>query len=132
MIITFIIYGLIGLGMEVFWTGLGSLIKKDFRATSKTSIWMFFIYGSAALFTPVINLLNPLPMLIRGLVYTSCIFLIEYSVGMLLKKLKACPWDYSASKFSIQGVIRLDYMPVWFVVGLVFEFSYLYFIYFIR
>ena len=128
MIITFIIFGLIGWCMEVFWTGLGSLIKRDIRATSKTSIWMFFIYGSAALFTPVISLVNPLPVIIRGLIYTSCIFLVEYCVGMFLKRLKACPWDYSASKFSIQGVIRLDYMPVWFAVGLFFEFSYLYFI----
>ena len=128
MIITFIIYGLIGWCMEVFWTGLGSLIKKDFRATSTTSIWMFFIYGSTALFTPVISAISPLPVLVRGLIYTSCIFFIEYCTGIFLKKLKMCPWDYSSSRFSVQGVIRLDYAPVWFVVGLGFEFAYLYFI----
>jgi len=89
---------------------------------------MFFIYGSAALFTPVISLVNPLPVIIRGIIYASCIFAIEYLAGIFLKKLKMCPWDYSQSKFSIQGVIRLDYTPVWFVVGLFFEFTYLYII----
>jgi len=128
MITTFLIFGLIGWCMEVFWTGLGSLLKKDFRATSTTSIWMFFIYGSAALFTPVITAVSPLPLILRGVIYASCIFLVEYGAGILLKRFKVCPWDYSACKFSIQGVIRLDYAPVWFGVGLFFEFAYLNFI----
>ena len=128
MIMTFITFGLIGWCMEVFWTGLGSLIRKDFRATSTTSIWMFFIYGSAALFTPVISAISPLPLLLRGLIYTFCIFGIEYSTGILLKRFQICPWDYSHSRYSIQGVIRLDYTPVWFVVGLGFEFAYLQFL----
>jgi len=128
MIITFFIFGLIGWCMEVFWTGLGSILKKDFRATSTTSIWMFFIYGSAALFTPVIRLILPFPLVIRGLIYALCIFTVEYGTGMFLKTLNVCPWDYSSCRFSVQGVIRLDYTPVWFGVGLLFEFAYLNFI----
>jgi len=128
MITNFIIFGLIGWCLEVVWTGLGSLIKRDFSASSKTSIWMFFIYGSAALFTPVIYAINSLPLLLRGIIYATCIFAIEYGAGIFLRKLKVCPWDYSGAKFNIQGVIRLDYTPVWFAVGLFFEFTYLYFI----
>ncbi len=59
--------------------------------------------------------------MIRGGVYTIGIFLTEYSLGTLLKKYKACPWDYSKSKYNFRGVIRLDYAPLWFIVGLLFE-----------
>ena len=114
--------------MEVFWTGLGSILKKDFRATSTTSIWMFFIYGSAALFTPVIRMIAPFPLVVRGLIYATCIFAVEYATGRVLKTFNVCPWDYSSCRFSVQGVIRLDYTPVWFGVGLLFEFAYLNFI----
>jgi len=128
MLMRFLIYGIMGWSMEVFWTGLGSLIKHDFTAKSTTSIWMFFVYGSAAFFTPMIDLIYPLPMLVRGLIYAVCIFVVEYIVGMALKQVKMCPWDYSGAKTSIQGVIRLDYAPVWFTVGLLFEFTYIWFL----
>jgi len=125
MIIRFVVYGIIGWSMEVLWTGIGSLLKKNFLATSTTSIWMFFIYGSAALFAPMIEFIIPLPMFFRGLIYMLCIFIVEYIAGMAMKSAKICPWDYSASKYSVQGVIRLDYAPAWFGAGLVFEFVYL-------
>ena len=32
-----------------------------------------------------------------------------------------CPWDYSRARSNIQGVIRLDYAPVWFLTGLLYE-----------
>ena len=110
--------------MEVLWTGLGSLIKRDFTAKSTTSIWMFFVYGSAAFFTPLIDLISPLPIMARGAIYALCIFAVEYAAGMTLRCFKMCPWDYSGAKTSVQGVIRLDYAPVWFGVGLAFEFTY--------
>jgi len=114
--------------MEVFWTGLGSLLRRDFTAKSTTSIWMFFVYGAAAFFTPMIDLIYPMPMLARGAIYAVCIFVVEYIVGTALKHANMCPWDYSGAKTSIQGVIRLDYAPVWFTVGLLFEFTYVRFL----
>ena len=118
---TFITFGLIGWCMEVFWTGLGSLIRKDFRATSTTSIWMFFIYGSALFLEPVYDLLAPYPLIIRGCVYVVCIFAAEYLSGMALRRARICPWDYSGSAYSIHGVISLSFAPAWFTAGLVFE-----------
>ena len=128
MIIRFAIFGIIGWSMEVLWTGLGSLIRRDFRATSTTSIWMFFVYGSAAFFTPLIELIYPLPMLLRGGIYALCIFVVEYIVGMAMRRFDVCPWDYSTSKYSVQGIIRLDYAPVWFGVGLIFEYTFMRFL----
>jgi len=107
--------------MEVFWTGLNALLKKDYKLSSTTSVWMFFIYGMAVFLEPVILVLQPLPLVVRGLVYALCIFAVEYVTGGFMKRVNLCPWDYSGSRYSIQGVIRLDYAPVWFTAGLIFE-----------
>ena len=31
------------------------------------------------------------------------------------------PWDYSGVPHQYKGIIRLDYLPVWFLTGLFFE-----------
>ena len=50
-----------------------------------------------------------------------CIFAVEFVTGSFLKLMHLCPWDYSQSPWNINGVIRLDYAPVWFIAGLLFE-----------
>ena len=60
-------------------------------------------------------------ILVRGTMYTICIFCAEYGTGKWLKKNHCCPWDYSDSKCNIEGVIRLDYAPLWFLVSLFYE-----------
>ena len=107
--------------MEVFWTGLGSLINKDYKLRSNTSIWMFFIYGMVVFLEPVYILISPLPMLLRGFIYAVCIFTGEYLTGGILKRADLCPWDYSSARYSVQGIIRLDYLPAWMAAGLIFE-----------
>lgn len=113
--------GLGGWCLECFWTGLHSLVKKDKCILCKTSYWMFPVYGAAALLTPLFHKARHLPVLLRGTLYTVLIFLGEFFSGTFLKKHHACPWDYSKAKFNIKGVIRLDYAPVWFFTGLLFE-----------
>lgn len=109
--------------MEVFWTGLGSALKKDKKLTSNTSIWMFPIYATAVIIEPMAEKMrkNHRTTLKRGSVYALCIFATEFLSGSILKKHKCCPWDYSAAKTNINGVIRLDYFPVWFAAGLFYE-----------
>jgi len=115
---------MMGWCLEILYTGLQSFLKKDYRLTANTSIWMFFIYGMAVFMEPVSNLLFRIPVLMRGGVYVVCIFAIEYITGMALKKIRICPWDYGDSKYNIRGVIRLDFAPLWFAAGLLFEFTY--------
>lgn len=118
----FIVYGLIGWCAEVFWTGLGSLMKGDVKLSAFTYIWMFPIYGLAVFLEYVHNKIRHMPVLLRGSIYMVIIFTIEYSTGSLLRLvLGVCPWDYSGSPLSINGIIRLDFIPVWFFAGLVFE-----------
>jgi Predicted membrane protein len=117
----FIICGLIGWCMEIFWTGFESFKRRELKLVGQSSFWMFPIYGMAALLTPISRILKDKNLFVRGGIYSLGIFAVEYITGSLLKKHDCCPWDYSKSKFNINGVIRLDYFPVWFVAGLLFE-----------
>ena len=119
--LSFIKCGILGWGMEIFWTGLGSLLHGDPRLTGRSSLWMFPIYGLAAAIGPVYQILKPLNVIFRGLIYMICIFAVEYATGAFLRSLNLCPWDYSQDAFHINGLIRLDYAPLWFAVGLIFE-----------
>ncbi len=113
--------GLTGWCMEIFFTSLDSLRRRDFKLKGNTSVWMFPIYGCAALFAPIYRLLRRKPFWVRGLTYMSLIFSGEYISGRLLSKHSMCPWDYGRSKWHIRRVVRLDYAPVWFGAGLLFE-----------
>lgn len=114
--------GFIGWGLECFFTGLGAVAAhKDKKLRCTSSVWMFPIYGLAAAIKPISKKLRRFNVLIRGGVYTALIFITEYCTGSILRKFKACPWDYSKTKYNYKGVVRLDYAPLWFLVGLLYE-----------
>ena len=114
--------GLMGWGVECFWTGCGSLCAgKDRKMHCETSLWMFHIYGMASVLTPLCHAMEGKNVMLRGSVYTTCIFLAEYSTGTWLKKKNCCPWDYSDAKSNYKGIVRFDYAPLWFLVGLMYE-----------
>ena len=117
----FILCGLIGWCLEIFWTGLKSFQRRQMKLEGRSSIWMFPIYGMAAFLAPIARLLRKKCFWVRGAVYTCAIFLTEYLTGSFLKKRDMCPWDYSRARFNIHGIIRLDYAPVWFLTGLLYE-----------
>lgn len=112
---------MIGWAMEIFWTGLHAFRVRNLKLIGSSSLWMFPIYGSAAFLAPVMQKLKDISLFKRGFIYMSCIFLGEYISGMLLKRRNMCPWDYSRTPYHLNGVIRLDYAPVWFLVGLLYE-----------
>ncbi|MGN0168718.1 MAG: hypothetical protein ACI4AB_11790 [Acetatifactor sp.] len=113
--------GLIGWCMEIIFTALHSLRNRDMTLKGVTSLWMFPIYGCAAIVAPLSRLLKKVPVWLRGLTYMSMIFSTEYLSGKLLSRHKLCPWDYGKSRWNIDRVIRLDYAPYWFGAGLLFE-----------
>lgn len=118
----FFLCGALGWCMECFWTGMDAIrCHKDKTLRCRTSVWMFPIYGMAALFAPISRLLKGVPAIFRGIVYTILIFTGEFLSGSLLKKHESCPWDYSNAKYNYKGLIRLDYAPAWFISGLIFE-----------
>lgn len=118
---SFLTCGLTGWCMEIIYTSLHSLRRKDYRLTGNTSIWMFPIYGMACLLSPLFRHLKGKNIILRGGIYTCFIFAGEYLSGSFLRKFKACPWDYSNARMNIKGLIRLDYAPLWFGAGILYE-----------
>jgi len=119
----FLLYGCTGWVLEVLFTGAGAALKRDRSATAQTYLWMHPIYGGTALALEEVSArLKPLPRPLRALAYTALIFAAEYGTGWFLKRLLGrCPWDYSGSRFSVHGLIRLDYAPAWYLTALLFE-----------
>jgi len=117
----FLIYGIIGLVLEVIYTGLASLLRGDLSMHSFTFLVMLPIYGLSVFLEPVHNHLRPYPWWLRGLIYLITIWVIEYSSGLVLAGLLGyCPWRYS-DFLNIKGYITLRMAPEWFLVGLGFE-----------
>lgn len=117
----FIICGCIGWCSEILTTSFASFRKKEATLTGKTSLFMFPIYGAACLMKPLFILFSAFHWIVRGFIYMLCIFTGEYISGYFLRKKGRCPWDYRKSGWNINGLVRLDFAPAWFIIGLIFE-----------
>ena len=117
----FIKCGIAGWCMEICFTALDSLRRRDMKLKGVTSLWMFPIYAGAVFLKPFFWLMKGKPLFIRGFVYAALILVGEYLAGSFLCKSKKCPWDYTRSKWHVGKVVRLDYLPVWVLAGLFFE-----------
>lgn len=127
MWIRFVAYGLLGWCGEIIWTATRERAtgrQTDWKLRGTTYLWMLPLYGLILpLYEPVHNALRGWPWPVRGAVYMVGFFVLEYASGWLLRRFTgACPWDYTGrSRFQVQGLIRLDYAPVWFAVGMLLE-----------
>lgn len=123
MMKNFMIFGILGWCAEILWTGFCSFWMGDFSLTAKTYLWMFPIYGLAGLSLPLfLSFRRYCPLWQRVGFYVFAIFSVEFLAGWVLQiGTGACPWDYGDRPLSFMGFIRLDYAPLWAVLGLVFE-----------
>jgi len=121
LIHNFIHCGILGWCLEIIFTAANSVRRREFTLKGNTSLYMFPIYGLAAFLSPICRLLKGKPVLFRGLTYAGLIFSAEYLTGSLLTKKGLCPWDYGRSKWHVNRLIRLDYIPFWALAGLLFE-----------
>lgn len=117
----FFLCGMIGWCLEIFWTGFHSFRRREWKLVGNSSIWMFPIYGMASFLKPVSRWIRHKNVWLRGGLYAGAILLTEYVTGSFLQKKNACPWDYSKARWNYKGIIRLDYIPVWFFTGLLYE-----------
>ena len=119
--ITFLHCGIFGWCLEILFTAFQSFRRREKTGMGNTSVFMFFVYGMAVFLKPVCLLVRKLPAFFRGIVYMLCIFSAEYTAGALLSKKELCPWNYERSRYHVKKLIRLDYAPLWFFTGLLFE-----------
>jgi hypothetical protein len=121
-----VLYGLFGWCAEIAYTGVASALHGEgWRLTGTTYLWMFPIYAAGAVLVlePLHDRIRSWRWWWRGLSYVPVVWAIEYATGALLvQALGYCPWDYSgATRWHIDGLIRLDFAPLWCALGLVFE-----------
>lgn len=126
----FLVYGAFGWCAEILWTSLYALVSAlragkaiDWRLAGTSYLWMFPIYGGGGLlFEQAHALIAAWPWAARGAVYMVGCFAVEYATGWVIKLITGkIPWDYSYSRWHVHGLIRLDYVPVWFAFGLLLE-----------
>ena len=119
----FFLFGILGGCAEILWTGFCSFLLGDAALTAKTYLWMFPIYGLAGLSLPLfLAFRRYCPLWQRAGIYVFAIFAVESITGWLLQwGTGICPWDYGDRSFSVMGLIRLDYAPLWAILGLFFE-----------
>ncbi len=119
----FIIFGFLGIFAEVVFTAIiDSIIKKDPILKGCSYLWMFPIYGAAGLLIKFLFFVfAENNWFFRGAIYAAYIIAGEFATGSFLQfYIGRCPWHYTA-RFSFRNVIRLDYFPIWFIVGLLIE-----------
>lgn len=127
-----------GITLEVFWTSISNYRrKKDFRLKGHSYLWMFPVYAIVPfIYMFSLNFLSDYSIFIRGLFYMFAFYLLEYLSGYLIKKIIGqSPWDYSNRSIKIfgkkfksnfHGLICLEYGPVWYIYGILFEFYFLF------
>ena len=124
-----LLFAVLGLGMEVVFTGFLDYRKDAQRhLLGYSSLWYLPLYMMPPLLLSMTGwLLFTLPLVTRGLIYTALIFLVEYTGMFCLRRLLgASPSEanYYQSRWHVHGLIRLDYAPVMFLMGLAFEYVY--------
>ncbi|MBT3181593.1 MAG: hypothetical protein HN337_03675 [Deltaproteobacteria bacterium] len=127
MLAKFILFGMIGICGSLAITAFKkTVISRKLELTGETSVILFPIYGLIGLIYPLIAIhLGDLTWYLRGVIYTIVFYIFQYVSGLLLTKIKLCPWSYS-SRWSFQGLIRIEDAPIWFFAGLAVEWIYPY------
>lgn len=127
--------GAAGWCLEILFTSVDSFLVHDWRLMGRTSLLMFPIYGLGALLRPVgrwidrwldegvwdLGVSAGSFIFRHGMMDMVLIFCAEYLFGFWMGRLGICPWDYSGRPTNVNGLIRLDFAPLWFCTGLLFE-----------
>lgn len=118
----FMLMGCIGITVEIFFTAIYdflTLATHDLSLKGHSYIWMFFIYGTAALaFPPFMKILVHIKWWGRGLFFGFGILVAEYITGAILRYTTGfCPWEYKIG-MHIDGLVRLDYYPFWVIFAI--------------
>lgn len=119
-----LVYGLAGSLLEALFTSsVTSLGARRVEPHGPSTPWMVPIYGLAMpLFEPVHDRIRGRPPWQRGFVYATGILAVEWTSGRLFRRLTGrVPWDYGRAGLSVDGLIRLDYAPLWGALGLATE-----------
>lgn len=123
------LYALQGYFIEITFTAFYDLIEGtgNLKLRGYTSVWSLFIYSVASLVMERINaFLQPrgVPLLVRAAAHALWMYAWEFTTGCMLSRVDACLWDYKNYRYNIAGLVTLEYAPLWFLLGVIFEVVY--------
>jgi uncharacterized membrane protein len=113
----FLAYGLVG------WAVDSLFVFAHTGRRRPSSLLNVPVYGLAQpLFEPVHDRIRHRPLALRAATYGVGILGIEYASGRLFRRfLGYVPWNYRDARFSFDGLVRIDYLPLWGMFGLGLE-----------
>ncbi len=112
---------------DILYKSQETFLKKSSKNITGGILFLdvLYLWKSTLLFHFFFPVIQDWFILFRLLFYGLIILLAEYIYGFILKTIiSKCPWHYS-SKFSVNGLIRLDYLPIWMLVGWILEIVYI-------
>ncbi|KAF3708546.1 Transmembrane protein 229b [Channa argus] len=119
------VYALHGCLCEVAFTAvLDWCCTQDRRLAGHSSLWALPMYATAIYLIEGLRdclLARHQPLPVRLTAYTVFIYLWEFSWGSGLRLLGACPWDYSAYRYNLGGLVTLEYALPWAVAAFLAE-----------
>lgn len=119
------LYALHGCLCEVAFTAVWDWCStQDRRLAGHSSLWALPMYATAIYLMErlrALMLAQNHPLTVRLVLYTVFIYLWEFSWGVGLSLLGACPWDYSGHRYNLRGLITLDYALPWAVAAYIAE-----------
>jgi uncharacterized membrane protein len=116
-----LIFGMIGLLFEVFFTAAGAARHGNWNLHGQTSPWMMLDYGLLGLvLMPMATAMirRKIPLALRAIVYMLGIFFVEFVSGWVFDLFGLKIWDYHALPWNLCGYITLLYAPLWYALGL--------------
>jgi len=138
IILYFLLFAVFGVAIEVLFTAILEYGKsRNPRMIGKSTLWMFPICGAVFFIVLLVQAYaGDYPWFFRGFLYMVLITAWEYVSGFTIRKMVGvAPWEYSAEtpdgigskkKYQIDGLICLEYLPLWFVEGLFAETAFLF------
>lgn len=120
----FLAFGMLGLLIENIFTGIRSLLVKNWFGTCTTYLWMLPVYGIAGLALDGVHSLLQFHWLLMAPIYVAIIYGTEFTSAWILKKLiGAVPWDYGLSKWTPFGFVNFTYPYAlsWFALACAFN-----------
>jgi uncharacterized membrane protein len=128
VLLRFLIFGLMGLLMELLFGVAGDLIRQDWDLRGGSSLWMIIDYGLFGLILmPIARRLMAfgIPLPVRAVFYMLFIFFVEYTSGILFHKVMGIHvWNYDHLAYNLHGQIAPHFIPAWYALGLAGEWLY--------
>ncbi|XP_038155440.1 transmembrane protein 229b-like [Cyprinodon tularosa] len=119
------VYALHGCLCEVAFTAVYDWCStRDRRLTGHSSLWALPMYATAIFFMEGLRtrlLAQHFSLPVRLTAYTLFIYTWEFSWGVGLSLLGACPWDYSTHRYNLGGLVTLEYGLAWAVAAFIAE-----------